>query len=169
MPKNIRPIRIEGNIAFVSLTKGYTAIIDASDAPLVDQWNWTAQENNRTVYAFRNDRSDQKQRTVRLHRAILGAPDGLEVDHISGDGLDCRRHNLRIVTGAENSRNRRVYVNNKSGVKGVSWQRDVGKWKAEIRLGGKRHYLGLFSDIPEAAAAYAKASAALHGDFGRIS
>lgn len=37
-----RPIRIEGSIAIVPLTKGYEAVIDIEDLALVDGKNWTA-------------------------------------------------------------------------------------------------------------------------------
>jgi len=36
MPRSVRPIRIEGNIAYVPLTKGYEAVIDVADIGLVE-------------------------------------------------------------------------------------------------------------------------------------
>lgn len=172
MPRKIRPIRVEGNAAYVPLTKGYTAIIDAADVPLVDGWNWKAKEDRRSdgslraVYAVRNMSIGGRRDTVRLHRVILAAPHGAQCDHISGNGLDNRRANLRLATNAENQRNGRTRCDNTSGVKGVCRHR--GKWKAYIKANGRRKNLGLFSDIADAAAAYAAASAKLHGEFGRI-
>ena len=42
---------------------------------------------------------------IYLHRLLLDAQAGEEVDHIDGDGLENRRHNLRIVTRLENAQN----------------------------------------------------------------
>jgi hypothetical protein len=53
MSINIRTIRIQGNVAYVPLTRGYEAIIDAGDVPLVLERNWTALLAPRTVYAVR--------------------------------------------------------------------------------------------------------------------
>lgn len=98
MPKKIRTIRVEGNIAYVPLTHGHEAIIDACDASLVDAFNWYARVRPHTVYAVRTTRSGMVKRDSRMHRAIMGDPDGFEVDHINGNGLDNRRDNLRLAT-----------------------------------------------------------------------
>ena len=49
MPKAIRQIRVDGNIAYVPLTRGYEAVIDAADVPLVEGWNWYAHPVGRTA------------------------------------------------------------------------------------------------------------------------
>lgn len=41
-----------------------------------------------------------------LHRFIVNAPIGQEVDHWNGNGLDCRRENLRITDRQGNQLNR---------------------------------------------------------------
>jgi hypothetical protein len=164
-----RPIRIEGDAAYVPLTKGYEAIIDAADVPLVEGVNWFAVVQLSAVYAQRSARRvNGKRKAVLLHRVIMDAPDGLEVDHVNGDGLDNRRSNLRLATRSENQHNRRVQNNNTSGFKGVSWHKRDLKWYARIGLDGRRKLLGFF-DTPEAAyAAYVEASTRLHGDFARF-
>jgi hypothetical protein len=168
--KPIRPIRIEGNVAFVPITKGYETIIDAVDVHLVEGWNWCANVGSNTVYSQRltpRD-ADGKQQKILMHRAIMAAPDHLEVDHENGNGLDNRRSaNLRLATHAQNNRNQRISRANTSGAKGVSWDRRDKKWRAYITLGGKRKHLGFYTEIDDAAAAYAKASAEMHGEFGR--
>jgi len=45
-------------------------------------------------------------------------------------------------------------LNNTSGYTGVSWDKTRNKWKAEIRINGKNKYLGLFTTVEEASAAY---------------
>jgi hypothetical protein len=168
MTRNIRPIRIEGKIAFVALMRGYEAIIDAEDVPLVDGWNWRALVNRHTVYAYREERlGDGKRRTVYLHREILCDPASLQVDHIDTNGLNNQRANLRVATIAQNQHNSRRPKHNTSGFKGVSWSNSRAEWRAQIMLDGKQRHLGYYPTPGDAHVAYCEASARLHGDFGR--
>ena len=97
-----------------------------------------------------------KRGFVYLHRAIMDAPNGMAVDHISGDRLDNRRANLRVVTSGENNQNRtRQRSDNKSGHRGVSWSNKEQKWIAQARVGD--NYLRKGFETPEEAAAYASA------------
>lgn len=164
--KAIRPIRIEGNIAYVTLTKGYVAILDANDVPLVSGWNWSALVKKTTVYAVRKLGS-RGEAAVYMHRAILPVAAGQLVDHIDGNGLNNRRENLRSASHVQNCRNQRRCTRNTSGFKGVTWCARRRKWRAQIAADGKRHDLGFFPSPEEAHAAYAEASARLHGCFGR--
>jgi len=162
-----RPIRIDGDVAYITLTKGYEAVIDAVDVPLVYGFNWAAMVKPRAVYATRKDYSGQKQRTVYLHRTIMGEPEGFEVDHHDGDGLNNMRSNLRTATKQQNMHNQRLSSRNNSGFKGVNWRKSKGKWRAAIALNGKSRHLGYFATPELAHAAYCEASARLHGDFSR--
>jgi HNH endonuclease/AP2 domain len=168
MPRHIRPVRVEGNNAFVPLTRGYEAIIDAADAAFVGQWNWFALPKTNTVYAARWGREGEP-RTVRLHRVLLDPPQDLGIDHVNRNGLDNRRGNLRLATRSENMWNSAIQVNNTSGFKGVSWVKRDKKWAASIRVFGKTNYLGYFETAEQAHEAYARASAEMHGEFGRLS
>lgn len=77
-------------------------------------------------------------------------PEGMEIDHINGNGLDNRIENLRLVSRVENGRNLKKKSTNKSGVTGVSWSKDRNKWVASIMVGGKTIYLGRFSSFDDA-------------------
>lgn len=168
MKYSIRPIRIEGNDAFLTLTRGYTAVIDAVDAPLVSDRNWSALVRKNTVYAISNETVGAgKQKMIFLHRILLGSPKAMHCDHIDGDGLNNRRCNLRIATPAQNQWNQRILTKTESGLKGVFRHKGRRKWQSAIVKHGKRFYLGSFETKEDAAAAYAKASAELHGEFGR--
>jgi hypothetical protein len=167
--KPIRPIRVEGNIAYIALTKGYEAVIDAADVPLVEGWNWYAQPGGRTVYAASKGAACGRRCRVFLHRLLLGEPLDVFVDHVNSDGLDNRRANLRLASASQNQHNKAMQNNNTSGFKGVTWKANKRQWVARISCGGKSKHLGYF-DTPEAAHfAYASASAAIHGEFGRVS
>lgn len=92
--------------------------------------------------------------------------DGL--DHRDGERDNNRFVNLRPATKAQNCRNRRKNANNKSGFKGVYFHVRVGRYAAQIRHNRVARHLGYF-DTPEAAhAAYCRASAELHQEYGRV-
>ena len=172
--KKIRPIRIQGNIAFIPLTKGYEAIVDVSDLPLVGERNWFATEIRKpdgsiyAVYATRTDVTDGRKHNVHMHRLIAPPATGLHVDHISGDGLDNRRSNLREVTRSQNMMNRRGNAGSRSGVKGVYWLARTGRWYAQIQANGKRWHLGYFPTMDDAVSAYRMANIEKHGEFGKF-
>jgi hypothetical protein len=163
MARKIRPIRVKDNIAFITLTKGYTAIIDVADLPLVRGGNWQANPQPHATYAQRM----MAGRARLMHRVIMGEPEGLLVDHIDGDGLNNRRSNLRTATQSQSQHNKGVQRNNTSGFKGVRWKADKGMWVARIDLHGKRKHVGYFGTAEDAHAAYCRASADLHGAFSR--
>lgn len=168
--RTIRPIRVEGNVAYIPLTKGYEAIIDAADVPLVEGWNWTAfTPQRKTVYAVRTAWRGDRWGHARLHREIMGSPDGVYVDHIDGNGLNNRRRNLRLATHAENQRNAALRVDNRSGFKGVFWYAATAKWVAKIQINGASKHLGYFDSAEAAHAAYCAAADLFHGEFARTS
>lgn len=167
--KETRPIRIEGDIAFIPLTKGYEAIIDTADVGLVSGIHWYANASTHTVYAQCCCYRGGKRAADSLHRKLLGAPAGLKVDHVDGNGLNNRRSNIRLATHAQNITNQRRRSDNKSGFKGVSRYKKTRKWIARITISGCRKRLGYF-ETPEAAhAAYVRASQQLFGEFARAS
>ncbi len=85
-----------------------------------------------------------------------------ETDHINGLRADNRIANLREATKFENQQNRAIHRRNTSGFPGVSWNKEVGKWQAHIRLESRSKYLGLFEMPEDAHSAYLKAKAELH-------
>lgn len=173
MPRNVRQIRIEGNVAFVPLTRGYEAMIDVADVDLVSGWNWFADMKFRadgsvkTLYAARNHKKDGEQFLVRMHRVIDRTPPGMETDHRNGNGLDNRRENLRSATKTQQRHNQRIAVNNVSGVKGVGFHKARQKWHAYISVDDKQRHVGLFDTLDEAKSAREAAMKLLHGEFAR--
>lgn len=164
----VRRIRIEGDTAFVPLTMGKEAVIDAADVPLVAGRNWCAEKATDTFYAVRTQKVGGKARHFRLHRVLTGATGRDHVDHVDGNGLNCRRSNMRLATHTENMRNSRRRRDNSSGVKGVTFDKWTGRWQAKISVDGRTVHLGRFSSIEAAAEAYRKGSEKYHGEFGRF-
>ena len=146
------------------LTKGKTTIIDAADFEKVGHFKWICTWNG---YAYRTERVNGKRRGVFLHRLLVNAPEGLEVDHINGDRLDNRVANLRLCTHAENARNRWGRKGRESRYVGICLYRQ-GAWRARIYINGKTMHLGVYPTEEEAARAYDVAARKLHGEFATL-
>lgn len=107
----------------------------------------------------------------RAHRVIWAMQVGewphLEIDHINGNPSDNRMENLRLATGAENSRNQKMLASNTSGHKNVSYIKRKGKWLARLNIGGGKIWQREFADKQDAAQAAAEARVRFHGEFAR--
>ena len=88
-----------------------------------------------------------------------------DIDHVNRVKTDNRLINLREATRTQNNINGRVRSDNKSGFTGVNWHNGSQKWRVTVHKDGKQFQVGMFDDIEEAAAAYKKAAAKLHGEF----
>lgn len=151
----------------IPLTRGKVALVDDEDYEDIAADTWHC---NNSGYAVRNrPRSDQKTFGCKehMHRRIMGldAKDSREVDHINGNPLDNRRANLRVCTHAENTRNQIPRKGNASGLKGVYWHKETGKWRALIKAGGRSVSLGLFKTKEQAHQAYCEAAKKYFGEF----
>lgn len=86
-----------------------------------------------------------------------------DIDHINGDRADNRIENLRDVSKAINQQNqRRAHKRNPHRLLGVTYHKARGKYQAQISVGAKHRYLGLFDTAEEAHAVYLKAKRELH-------
>lgn len=175
-----RPVVIQPedpNYRIIALTKGQVCLVDTEDYEWAMQWYWFAKwaKNTKSFYAARSTPKgvDGKQKTVRLHRAIMCRYHDLteeqEVDHENHDTLNDRKTNLRIATLGQNNQNTRMRVDNTSGVKGVHFvpgtKRRREKWVAQIMVNKKTIHLGNFKTKEEAETVREKAADELHGEF----
>lgn len=155
----------------IPLTQGKVAFVDDQDYDFLMQWKWRAAKTtgSRTCYAARHVMLDgNRYSTLYMHRAILAPENGVQVDHINGDGLCNLRSNLRMCTLTENARNKPPFKNGSSKFKGVSWHKNIRKWMAKIRCGDNQMHLGYFDSESDAALAYNKMASEIQGDFARI-
>lgn len=72
------------------------------------------------------------------------------IDHINGIKHDNSFDNLRSVDQSTNCKNRKVSVNNKSGVSGVYLDKKTGKWEVRIGHNKRKHYFGRYKDLDDA-------------------
>lgn len=154
----------------IQLTQGKIAFVDDEDFENLSQFKWCAFRRRDTFYAMRGMwLGGGKQKTILMHRVLLGLKSNQKVDHEDGNGLNNQRYNLRVATTSQNGMNRGKQRNNKSGFKGVTYFARTGKWVAHIRVDRKSQNLGYFFTPEEAHAAYCAAALELHGDFARFS
>lgn len=140
------------------------AFVDDSDYALVSQFKWTIHETG-CVMGWKGKRL----RGIKLHRLIMDAPAGMQVDHIDHDKLNNQRKNLRLATQSQNSYNMSVGARKNecttSKFKGVSFAKDRGKWVAVITHNYHAHFLGRFFIEEDAARAYNAAARKHFGEF----
>lgn len=90
-----------------------------------------------------------------------------QIDHVNRDRVDNRWENLRDATNSQNQANAGIRRDNTSGAKGVYWDRAREKWAVQINVKGTHIYLGRFTDVEDAAAAYAVAADRYFGEYAR--
>lgn len=149
------------------------AIVDIEDLALVLDGNSWHKNTHTTktgkaapIYAARGWKIAGKRHREKMHQLIC--PNAEEVDHINGNGLDNRRSNLRPSTRMQNARNQGPKSNNKSGYRGVCWDKARGKWKAEIGKNNKNCFIGRYDTKEDAARAYDKAAKEWGGEFVKL-
>jgi hypothetical protein len=117
-----------------------------------------------------------------MHRLILNAPKGLEVDHKDFNGLNNTRENIRLCTRSENQKNKKGYgtsiylgvclhrtrntYTKKNGF--VVNKMSSPRYKAAINVDGKQRHIGSFKNEEDAARAYNEAALKYHGEFARL-
>ena len=149
----------------IPLTQGKYAIVDVKDYKWLSQWKWYLNKSKTIEYACRAEKGkDDKYHHIYMHKQILCALPDQEIDHISRNGLDNRRRNIRFCTRSQNNQNRKKrYKFFTSHYKGVYWIKRDKKWCAQIN----HTYLGRFKTETEAAKAYDKEAKKLYGKFAK--
>lgn len=151
---------IRGNVTAIIINSPkhgrVEAMISTQKLQRADEFpcSWYAKfdKDTKTVYVHGHlPRVNGKQPTVCLHRWITNAPNGMVVDHCNHDTLNNTDSNLKILTNAENSQNRKGARSiSVSGVRGVFRRKGSNKWQAVVKFNNKSNYIGSFDTIEEA-------------------
>jgi hypothetical protein len=140
-------------MAELALRNGGVTLVDDEDLEWLAQYRWFGYEmKSRRRYAM----TDIHGERIYIHRLIMDAPVGLEVDHKNGDSLDNRRSNLRVVTHQVNMRNRHGGLG-ASGVRNVFPVR--GRYQVALHPKSGAIYIGMFDTLDDAKAAAEQARA----------
>ena len=112
---------------------------------------------------------NDKGKVVLMHRIIMNAPDyktiKLDVDHINHCTIDNRKANLRLISHQQNLMNQKCNCTNKCKHKGIYYDKERKKWRAEIKYNSKKYRLGRFNTLEEAIEARKQAETKFFGEF----
>lgn len=144
---------IRGDVTAIFFKQGKAVcetLIDTEDLARFLNIRNTLTAHSRGYVAFKVQHN--KVNTMYLiHRLIMDAPEGICVDHISGNKLDNRKSNLRLANYSENNQNRhKLRSNNTSGLSGIYYSNDRQKWVATLRINSKDIYLGRYLSLSTA-------------------
>lgn len=153
----------------IPLTQGYETIVDDDDYERFGQYIWQA--NNAgcgKIYARRTEKNTSgKTVSFYLHREIMNAQKGEEVDHVHGNTMDNQKCHLRIANRHQNTANRGKN-RSKSGFKGVYPQSRSVRWVTKLQAQGMTIHIGTFNTPEEAAREYDKHARIHFGEFAHL-
>lgn len=134
-----------------------STLIDKKNAYIVYNHSWSLQQG----YLVNN-------KGEKLHNLILNITPNRKAhgDHKDRNKLNNLESNLRFTSCSQNNMNRNTFKNNTSKYKGVSLDKNSGKWKVHITVRKVTIYLGYYKNKELAAKVYNIASKFLHKEYG---
>lgn len=137
--------------------EGLAILVDDEDYELLSRFKWYAKtDKSGEIYA---------QTWISPSRLLVPAP---VVDHVNGNTLDNTRGNLREATYRQNSMNRGMRSDCKTGYKGVILVSSRRQYRARIQVGDKRIHSGYYPTAIEAARAYDAMARKYFGEWARL-
>jgi hypothetical protein len=146
----------------IPLTRGKFAIVDDEFYDELSKYEWSIDGSG---YPQRSIKCGKGWKPIRMHRIVMGLVGRQMADHINLNKLDTRVCNLRICNAEENVRHRGINKNNKSGYKGVYYNKNRNVYQSYITVSYSHFFIGAFLIPREAAEAYDKRAIELFGEF----
>ena len=133
---------------------GVEFVIDDEDLQRISSHRWFAYKIHKTYYVMAEAIGERRRQRIYLHRVVMNATKGTEVDHINGDGLNNRKQNLRICSHRENLENRHsAAAGSLSGVLHVHCLRGRNKpFYVRLKRNGRIVRRGYYLTVEEARA-----------------
>jgi hypothetical protein len=149
----------------VLLTNHDTTTVDETELSRVQEHKWFAKQDHKNKKWYVARTVD----CVYLHRFIMGAKKGEQVDHRDGNGLNNQKSNLRFCNHAQNQHNQQIKRFKKTSTyKGVHRPIKWNMWVATIQVNNTTKYIGHFQKEIDAARAYDIAALKYYGEFARL-
>lgn len=139
--------------------------VDDEDYERLSKNKWHIKAGGYVTRTGNKEDGELRGKEIYMHREIMGFPDGM-VDHIDQNKLNNCKSNLRICNASQNTMNRSKF-NQKysSSYKGVSYDKNAKKWRAQIIKDKKRIHIGWYKTEIEAGKAYNEKAIELYGEF----
>lgn len=118
--------------------------------------SWNDRFSNKTIGCFDEGylKTSIDNKLYRLQRLAWLYMEGYlpehQVDHMDRNKANNKWENLREVSAICNAQNCNMKKNNKSGVTGVCFVKNLNKWRAAICINHKSKYLGIFDNFDDA-------------------
>jgi hypothetical protein len=151
----------------IPLSQGKVALVDDEDFERISTYRWNLLRCRNIMYA----QCHLTDRTVLMHRLVMNAPKGMNVDHRDQDGLNNQKSNLRVCTHTQNLQHMAKKITARSGFKGVHCnpaKYPINPWCARIQVIGKRLELGQYPSAELAASAYNNAAVKHFGQYASL-
>jgi hypothetical protein len=159
----------------IELPSGLCAVVDDDDFNFVNQYRWQIVNGYAKTRIFIGRASNwkagiyhYKYKGIYMHRFVMDAQPGQEIDHINRNKLDNRKANLRFCTQSQNTANSFGKLRKYSKYKGVTKTKGSRGWIAQIMVNYSQIYLGTFPTEKDAAIAYNEAAKIHFGEFAHI-
>ena len=151
----------------IKLYSGECVRVDEEDFEKLSKYRWCLFKSQKWDYAVRTEHKNGKQRTIFMHREIMGVTDPKEyVDHKDHDGLNNQKCNLRKSNNRFNQYNVGKKSSSKQKYKNIRQIKD--KWQVRVRTPNGKRIQKTVSTEEEAVKLCNDLVTKYHGDFAYI-
>jgi len=149
----------------IKLTKGKYAIVDNEDYPYLSRFDWqtSSTETTRGVIGY-GATTAINGKIIYMNRFLLKSKSNYRVSYKNGNHLDCRKKNLFYSASTDILHRCKKRVGATSKYKGVSFNKNRGKYCVAITKQRVAYYLGYFINERDAGLAYNKKAKELYGE-----